>query len=78
MRGAPRRLRNDNDPEFVSRPTLALLTDPMIETALIEPGNPWRNSANEPFNGEFATSASGCSGSRTEPRRACSLAASDA
>ena len=53
VRGAPRYLRSDNGPEFVSRAILAWLTDAKIETALIDPGKPWQNGANESFNGKF-------------------------
>jgi putative transposase len=54
MRGAPRYLRSDNGPEFVSRAILQWLTnEAKIETALIDPGKPWQNGANESFNGKF-------------------------
>jgi len=51
VRGAPRYLRSDNGPEFVSRAILPWLThEAKIETALIDPGKPWQNGANESFN----------------------------
>jgi putative transposase len=54
VRGAPRYLRSDNGPEFVSRAILQWLThEAKIETALIDPGKPWQNGANESFNGKF-------------------------
>ena len=53
VRGAPRYLRSDNGPEFVSRAILAWTIDANIETALIDPGKPWQNGANESFNGKF-------------------------
>lgn len=53
VRGAPRYLRSDNGPEFVSRAILTWLTEAKIETALIDPGKPWQNGANESFNGKF-------------------------
>jgi putative transposase len=53
VRGAPRYLRSDNGPEFVSRAILVWLTEAKIETALIDPGKPWQNGANESFNGKF-------------------------
>jgi putative transposase len=54
VRGAPRHLRSDNGPEFVSRAILQWLThEAKIETALIDPGKPWQNGANESFNGKF-------------------------
>lgn len=52
-RGAPRYIRSDNGPEFVSHAILAWLTDARIDTALIEPGKPWQNGADESFNGKF-------------------------
>jgi putative transposase len=53
VRGAPRYLRSDNGPEFVSRGILGWLADTRIETALIDPGKPWQNGSNESFNGRF-------------------------
>jgi putative transposase len=52
-RGAPRYLRSDNGPEFVSRALLKWVIDAGIETALIDPGKPWQNGACESFNGKF-------------------------
>jgi len=52
-RGAPRYLRSDNGPEFVSREILRWLSQAKIETALSDPGSPWQNGANESFNGKF-------------------------
>jgi putative transposase len=52
-RGAPRYLRSDNGPEFVSRAILEWLAKEKIETALIDPGKPWQNGDNESFNGKF-------------------------
>jgi putative transposase len=54
VRGAPRYLRSDNGPEFVSHAILDwLANEAKIETALIDPGKPWQNGANESFNGKF-------------------------
>jgi putative transposase len=52
-RGAPRFLRSDNGPEFVSRALLKWIVDQGIETALIDPGKPWQNGTTESFNGKF-------------------------
>jgi putative transposase len=52
-RGAPRYLRSDNGPEFVSKAILEWLESEHIETALIDPGKPWQNGADESFNGRF-------------------------
>ena len=51
--GAPRYLRSDNGPEFVSRAVLQWLTTASIDTAYIDPGKPWQNGSNESFNGKF-------------------------
>jgi putative transposase len=53
VRGAPRFLRSDNGPEFVSTAVLAWLTESGINTAHIAPGKPWQNGTNESFNGRF-------------------------
>ena len=52
-RGAPRYLRSDNGPEFVSKAILEWLEQAKIETALIDPGKPWQNGTDESFNGKF-------------------------
>jgi len=51
--GAPRYLRSDNGPEFVSTAVLRWLTQASIDTAHIDPGKPWQNGSNESFNGKF-------------------------
>lgn len=51
--GAPRYLRSDNGPEFVSRALLQWMQQENIETALIDPGKPWQNGADESFNGKL-------------------------
>lgn len=51
--GAPRFLRSDNGPEFVSHAILDWLTEARIDTAHIDPGKPWQNGDNESFNGKF-------------------------
>ena len=53
LRGAPRYLRSDNGPEFVSRALLKWVTEQAIELALIDPGKPWQNGTTESFNGKF-------------------------
>lgn len=52
-RGAPKVLRSDNGPEFVSRALLTWIVSEAIETGLIEPGKPWQNGMCESFNGKF-------------------------
>ncbi len=51
--GAPRYLRSDNGPEFVSRAVLEWLQAQNIDTALIDPGRPWQNGTDESFNGKL-------------------------
>lgn len=51
--GAPKYLRSDNGPEFVSKAVLKWLLKSNINTALIDPGKPWQNGADESFNGKF-------------------------
>ncbi|QBC31820.1 IS3 family transposase [Pandoraea sp. XY-2] len=53
VHGAPRYLRSDNGPEFVSTALLKWAVQENIETALIDPGKPWQNGTNESFNGKF-------------------------
>ena len=53
VHGAPRHLRSDNGPEFVSRAVLKWLTEGAIDTAHIDPGKPWQNATNESFNDKF-------------------------
>jgi putative transposase len=53
VRGAPKYLRSDNGPEFVSGALLRWVTEEGIETALIDPGKPWQNGLDESFNGKF-------------------------
>ena len=52
-RGAPAYLRSDNGPEFVSRAILQWISDSDIGSALIDPGKPWQNGADESFNGKL-------------------------
>lgn len=53
LHGAPRYLRSDNGPEFVSAQLLQWAVSEKLETVLIEPGKPWQNGTNESFNGKF-------------------------
>ena len=53
LHGAPRYIRSDNGPEFVSAALLKWAVEQKIETAFIDPGKPWQNGTNESFNGKF-------------------------
>ena len=53
VHGAPRFLRSDNGPEFVSTAILRWISESGIGTAHIDPGKPWQNGTNESFNGKF-------------------------
>jgi putative transposase len=52
-RGAPRRIRSDNGPEFTSRAYLAWSLERRIELVHIRPGKPIENAHVESFNGRF-------------------------
>jgi len=52
-RGAPRYLRSDNGPEFVSRAILKWAAQNGMDIAPSDPGNPWQNGAGESFKGKF-------------------------
>jgi putative transposase len=51
--GAPRYLRSDNGPEFVSLAILKWAAESGMEMALSDLGKPWQNGADESFNGKF-------------------------
>ena len=51
--GAPKILRSDNGPEFVSRALLRWAANENLDMALIDPGKPWQNGTAESFNGKF-------------------------
>lgn len=53
LHGAPRFLRCDNGPEFVSKAILRWVTEEGVQTAFTDPGKPWQNGNNESFNGRF-------------------------
>lgn len=53
LHGAPRHLRSDSGPEFVSGAVLRWLARAGINTAHINPGQPWQNGMDESFNGKF-------------------------
>jgi putative transposase len=52
-RGAPRRIRSDNGPEFTSRAYLAWSLERRIELVHIRPGKPIENALVESFNGRL-------------------------
>lgn len=53
LHGAPKFLRCDNGPEFVSKALLLWAMDNEVEISHIDPGKPWQNGNNESFNGRF-------------------------
>ena len=53
LHGAPKILRSDNGPEFVSKALLKWATGQNLNIALIDPGKPWQNGTTESFNGKF-------------------------
>jgi len=52
-RGAPKALRSDNGPEFVSTRLLQWASDEGLKMALSQPGKPWQNGTDESFNGKL-------------------------
>ncbi|AOF80478.1 integrase core domain protein [Methyloversatilis sp. RAC08] len=52
-RGAPKFLRSDNGPEFVSTRLLQWAAGEGLQMALSQPGKPWQNGTDESFNGKF-------------------------
>jgi putative transposase len=50
VHGAPRYLRSDNGPDFVSHAILKWAAENGMEMALSDPGKPWQNGADESFN----------------------------
>jgi transposase InsO family protein len=53
VHGAPRYLRSDNGPEFVSRAILKWAAHNGMDMPLSDPGKPWQNGEDESFNGKF-------------------------
>jgi putative transposase len=53
LHGAPKVLRSDNGPEFVSHALLKWAASGNLDMALIDPGKPWQNGTTESFNGKF-------------------------
>src|SRR6202012_4870199 len=53
VHGAPRHLRSDNGPEFVSSAVLKWLANEGIDSAHIAPRKPWQNGTDESFNGRL-------------------------
>lgn len=49
--GAPMYLRSDNGAEFVATTIQVWLAQSGVQTLYIEPGKPWQNGKEEPFNG---------------------------
>jgi putative transposase len=65
QRSAPRVLRSDNGPEFISKAILRWSLRHGLETGLIDPGKPWQNGTNESFNGKFRDECLGMEWFRT-------------
>jgi putative transposase len=69
VHGAPRYLRSDNGPEFVSHAILKWAADNGLDMALSDPDKPWQNGTDESFNGKFAMNVWAWSGSAHAPRQ---------
>lgn len=50
VRGAPRYIRSDNGPEFISQAIRSFLAESRVGPLYIEPGSPWENGYAESFN----------------------------
>ena len=50
MRGVPRCIRSDNDPEFIAQALRKWLGQVGVETLYVEPGSPWENGYVESFH----------------------------
>ena len=70
LHGAPKYLRSDNGPEFVSHAILQWLLANGIDTAHIDPGKPWQNGTDESFNGKFRDECLNVEWFRTRPEAA--------
>lgn len=53
IRGAPRHIRSDNGPEFVSKAVKGWCAESGTGTLYIDPGAPWQNGIVESFNGRL-------------------------
>ncbi len=53
LHGAPRYLRSNNRPAFVSSAMVPWLCASGIDAAFIDPGTPWQYGTHESFNGTF-------------------------
>jgi len=51
--GAPKALRSDNGPEFISKALFNFAITQGIDKVFIEPGKPWQNGHDESFNGKL-------------------------
>lgn len=52
-RGAPKRVRTDNGPEFIAKELRIWLQNQGVEPVTIDPGCPWQNGYIESFNGKL-------------------------
>jgi putative transposase len=73
VHGAPKHLRSDNGPEFVSLAVLRWLTAQNIETAYIAPGKPWQNGTDESFNGRLRDECLSLEWFRSRPEAAATI-----
>jgi transposase InsO family protein len=59
-RGAPRHIRSDNGPEFITGAIRRHLGSAHVATLYIEPGAPWQNGYAESFGGRFRDELLNC------------------
>ena len=74
LHGAPRYLRSDNGPEFVSTAVMRWLLETKIDAAHIAPGKPWQNGTDESFNGRFRDECLNMEWFRTRPEAVALIA----
>lgn len=53
IRGAPKYIRSDNGPEFISRSVRDFLEFIEVGSSYVEPGSPWQNGYVESFHSRF-------------------------
>ena len=53
LRGTPKYIRSDNEPEFTAKKVREWLHEVDVNTLFIEPGSPWENGYIESFNGKL-------------------------
>ena len=53
LRGIPKHIRSDNEPEFIAKGLVKWLEGLEVGPLFIQPGSPWENGYDESFNGKM-------------------------